>query len=392
MIDLKTIHIWVPGLQDSGGIQHYSLCLIRALRELFPGSFIRVHSKLDAPDFHCSDIARVQVSAHGAVPRTFRTLTYAAAGLCHAMRERPDLILTTHPHFAKALVHVHRLTGIPFIASAHGLEVWGHLQGGLLAALHAAAGLLPVSEFTRSRMLEEGGFDTNKIHVVPDTFREEAFQPGPKPTHLLQRLGLRPDQPVLLTVGRLAASEAYKGQDQVIAALPLIRHVHPDVRYIIAGRGDDEPRLRQCVADQGQQDAVIFAGFVPDNELADYYRLCDAFVMPSTGEGFGIVYLEALASGRPCIVGNADASPEAIAHGRFGFTVNPRSPEEIANAVHRLLSRQHEKPWLHEPETLHREVVALYGFNAFKQQLNAALRHLLPTLSPATGTQPPTSS
>ena len=377
MIDQKTIHIWVPGLQDSGGIQHYSLCLIRALRELFPGSFIRVHSKLDAPDFHCFDIARVQVSAHGAVPRACRTLTYAAAGLWHAMRERPNLILTTHPHFAKALAHVHRLTGIPFIASAHGLEVWGHLHSGLLSALHAAAGLLPVSEFTRSRMLEEGGFDSDKIHVVPDTFREEAFQPGPKPAYLMQRLGLRANQPVLLTVGRLAASEAYKGQDQVIAALPLIRRMHPDVRYIIAGRGDDEPRLRQCVADQGQQDAVIFAGFVPDSELADYYRLCDAFVMPSTGEGFGIVYLEALASGRPCIVGNQDASPEAIAHGRFGFAVNPRSPEEIANAVHRLLSRQHEKPWLHEPETLHREVTKLFGFKSFLQQLSLALAKLV---------------
>lgn len=387
MSDLAVIHVWVPGLQDSGGIQHYSLCLIRALRDLFPQSFIRVHSKLDAPGFIFTDDPGIQVSAHGGMPRACRTGTFAAAGLWHALRERPDVILTTHPHFSKALRLVHRMTGIPYISSAHGVEVWGHLQGGLLSALQQAAGLLPVSEYTRDRMLDEGALDEDKVVVVPDTFREAAYHPGPKPDYLLQRLDLRPDQPVLLTVGRLAATEAYKGHDQVIAALPQIRRTYPEIRYVIAGRGDDEPRLRQCVALHGQEEAVIFAGFVPEHELADYYRLCDAFVMPSTGEGFGIVYLEALASGRPCIVGNTDASPEAIAYGRFGFAVNPRSPEEIANAVHRLLSRQHEKPWLHEPETLRREVIALYGFHAFKRHLNDSLVQLLPQFYPATSNQ-----
>ena len=291
MTDLHVIHVWVPGLQDSGGIQHYSLCLIQALRDLFPRSFIRVHSKLDAPGFIFADDPGIQVSAHGGMPRACRTGTFAAAGLWHALRERPDVILTTHPHFAKALWYVRRLTGIPYLSSAHGVEVWGQLQGSLLRALQDAAGLLPVSEFTRSRMIQEGGFDEAQVLVVPDTFREAAYQPGPKPTYLLQRLGLKPEQPILLTVGRLASTEAYKGHDQVIAALPQIRRTHPEVRYVIAGRGDDEPRLRQCAVHHGQEDAVIFAGFVPDSELADHYRLCDAFVMPSTGEGFGIVYL-----------------------------------------------------------------------------------------------------
>jgi len=390
--DLHVIHVWVPGLQDSGGIQHYSLCLIQALRDLFPQGFIRVHSKLDAPGFIFADDPGIRVSAHGAMPRACRTGTFAAAGLWHALRERPNVILTTHPHFAKALWYLRRLTGIPYLSSAHGVEVWGQLQGGLLRALQDAAGLLPVSEFTRSRMIQEGGFDEGKVLVVPDTFREAAYQPGPKPTYLLQRLGLKPEQPILLTVGRLAATEAYKGHDQVIAALPQIRRTHPEVRYVIAGRGDDEPRLRQCAALHGQEEAVIFAGFVPEHELADHYRLCDAFVMPSTGEGFGIVYLEALASGRPCIVGNADASPEAIGHGRLGFVVDPRSPDDIAGAVLKLLSRQHDKPWLNEPETLRREAIDLYGFHAFKQHLASALRQLLPALKSVSSLQPPASS
>ena len=90
--------------------------------------------------------------------------------------------------------------------------------------------------------------------------------------------------------------------------------------------------------------------------------------------------MEALATGKPCVVGNQDASPEAIGHGRLGFAVNPRSPEEIADAVLKLLSGNHDKPWLKEPETLRREVIELYGFAAFKQSLAGALTHLLPLL------------
>jgi glycosyltransferase involved in cell wall biosynthesis len=377
---MRIIHVWVPGIQESGGVQHYSACLLRALTELFPRAIVRVHSKLDLVVKKSCNDSKIVTSAYGGVPSWCRTAAFAFGGLWHALWEQPDLIVTTHPHFAKALRHVHRLTGIPYLSCAHGVEVWGHLQGSLLKGLRMAAGLLPVSQFTRHTMLQEAGFDEDRVLVVPDTFREEAFQPGLKPTSLLERFGLQADQPVLLTVGRLAASEAYKGHDQVIAALPQIRKAFPHVRYVIAGRGDDEPRLRQCVADHDQHDAVVFAGFVPDHELADFYRLCDVFVMPSTGEGFGIVYLEALATGKPCVVGNQDASPEAIGHGRLGFAVNPRSPEEIADAVLKLLSGNHDKPWLKEPETLRREVIELYGFAAFKQSLAGALTHLLPLL------------
>jgi glycosyltransferase involved in cell wall biosynthesis len=152
------------------------------------------------------------------------------------------------------------------------------------------------------------------------------------------------------------------------------------VRYLIAGRGDDEPRLRELVSEFGQEEAVIFAGFVPDKELADHYRLCDVFVMPSTGEGFGIVYLEAIACGKPCVAGNVDASPEALGDGRWGFVVNPRSPEEIADAVVKILSGDHNKPWLKEPETLRVEVVERYGSKAFERSLRAALEQLVPGL------------
>ncbi len=375
----RPIHLWVPDLQGAGGIQHYSVCMVRAMRELFPQTRIEVLCKNDCGSEASND--RVRIRPFGHWPEKLRTAAYSSKGLWLAATQHPAFILATHPNFAPAIQYAGRLFGIPYLAAAHGIETWGHLHGRFRAALAGAAGLLPVSRFTRRILMEEGRLDPARMAVVPDTFREDAFAPGPKPAFLLERHGLRPDQPVLLTVGRLAASEAYKGHDKVIAALPAIRAVLPEVRYIIAGTGNDKARLRKCAADHGQTDAVIFAGFVPDQELAGYYRLCDAFVMPSTGEGFGIVYLEALASGKPCIVGNCDASPEAIGDGRLGFIVDPRSPAEIADAVVRLLSRQHDKPWLHDSETLRREVIRLYGFEAFKRSLDEALTKLLPQLS-----------
>ena len=365
----KCIHLWASGLEETGGIQHYSACCLQALQELFPGAHLRVFSKNDVGSAHA------HVHAFGHLQGWRRTLAFVASGLFWALRERPDFILATHPHFMKALAPLTRL-GFFCLTAAHGIEVWGTLGGALGSALRKATGILPVSSFTRDVIHREGRVPLEKMPVVPDTFREDAFSPGPKPVTLLQRYGLREHQPVILTVGRLSASERYKGHDQVLHAMPRMLRELPDLHYLIGGRGDDEKRLRALAVELGLQNQVTFTGFIPADELADHYRLCDLYVMPSNGEGFGIVYLEALACGRPCLVGSEDASPEAVDGGRLGFVVPPRDPEAIAGAVLSFFHHTHDKPWLHEPETLHREVVRLYGSAAFRSSLARALASL----------------
>ena len=98
----------------------------------------------------------------------------------------------------------------------------------------------------------------------------------------------------------------------------------PDAAYLIVGSGDDQPRLERLAREAGVGDRVVFAGQVADAELADYFALADVFAMPSTGEGFGIVFLEAAASGLPVIGGNRDGSVDALADGRIGRLVDPR--------------------------------------------------------------------
>jgi len=114
-----------------------------------------------------------------------------------------------------------------------------------------------------------------------------------------------------------------------------------DARLVIAGDGDDRPRLESKARSLGLSDAVIFTGRVSDARLSELYDDCRFFVMPSRDEGFGLVFLEAMRAGKPCI-GGRGAAAEIIEHNRTGLIVDPGSHDELAAAVLRLFE---------EPET-----------------------------------------
>jgi len=178
--------------------------------------------------------------------------------------------------------------------------------------------------------------DPNRVRVLPNTINER-FGPGPKPDYLLDRHGLR-GRKVLLTVSRLAATERQKGHDKVIQALPVLTKRYPELRYVIVGEGGDRRRL-ECLARRlGVADNVLFLGQVDSKELAEYYRVADVFLMPSTQEGFGIVFLEAAASGLTPIGGNCDGSVDALADGAIGFTINPESSDQLVRAINEALA------------------------------------------------------
>jgi phosphatidyl-myo-inositol dimannoside synthase len=179
--------------------------------------------------------------------------------------------------------------------------------------------------------------DPMRIRVLPNTVGKE-FRPGRKPEHLVARYGVA-SRKLIVTVSRISAAERYKGHDRVITVMPRICERHPEALYLILGDGDDLPRLQALAADVGQEDHVVFAGRIPANELVDHYRLADVFVMPSTGEGFGIVFLEAAASGIPVIGGRTDGSWDALREGVLGDAVDPEDLDELAHAICSALSR-----------------------------------------------------
>ena len=244
---------------------------------------------------------------------------------------RYGLIFCGHLFMAPLAACLSRLTRTPLWIQLHGIEAWD--RPGVLTrwALRQATLVTTVSRYTRNRVLSWSPIPPHSVRVLPNTV-DARFLPGPKPHTLIRRFGLE-GKKVLLTVGRLVADERYKGHSMVMQVLPELLKRHPDLVYLIGGDGDDRERLQAMARDLGVERQVTFAGKVPDSELPDLYRVADVFVMPSTREGFGIVFLEAAASGLKVIGGNQDGSVDALADHVIGNCVDPLKAEELIDAI-----------------------------------------------------------
>lgn len=375
----ECIHVWVPGIKDgAGGIQAFSRVYVQALVEAFPEMKIRVFVKNDLPPV--DDPLRlmgVQFNSMAKFPQRVRTLLMMVIGLFMGLRECPQCVLTTHLHFQPAVRILHWLCGIPVMSVLHGIEAW-NLRGGLrIWAMRAADHLMAVSHHTRTVVVDSYGLDPGHISVVPNTFDETRFTIGPKPAHLLKRYGIRPDQPVILTVSRLVVAERYKGHRQILHGLTGLREKFPGLRYLVVGSGDDMPLLQDLVKASNLDECVIFAGHVPTDELPDYYKLCDVFAMPSCKEGFGIVFLEAMASGKPVVAGYLDGSVDALDNGRLGLLVDPHDSVDIADKIGQALSRAPLDALWNHPEKLRAAVIGQFGYHRVGPMMAGVVKQLM---------------
>jgi phosphatidylinositol alpha-1,6-mannosyltransferase len=237
-----------------------------------------------------------------------------------------------------------RLTGTPYLLYAHGEEISTALTSRKLRWLiprlyHGAAAIIANSCETKA-LLEDIGVRSKKIHVIHPGVEAMAFRMGHDAALAIRQRHKLGQSPVLLTVGRL---QRRKGQDMVIQTLPRIAKSFPDVKYVIVGTGEEYDFLQRLVCESGVQDRVIFIGQVNDGERAAYYAACDVFIMPNRQigadvEGFGIVFLEAGAAGKPVIGGRSGGTAEAIQDGVTGIRVDGEKVEAIAEAVIDLLS------------------------------------------------------
>ena len=240
-----------------------------------------------------------------------------------------------------------KLLGIPYILWVYGGETQEVYMSNLLTTFWAktllknAEKLVTNSKFCQREFLDYG-FSPEKCPIVLPGVDPEVFTPGAPPSELIKRWNPEGKQ-VLITVARISER---KGHDLVIKSLPRILVSHPNTIYLIVGKGPDKLRLEKLAAELGVSRAVKFCGFVPDEELPDYYRLCDVYVMPNREifdstdsiEGFGISFVEASACAKPVIGGKSGGALESVADGYSGLLVNPDSVDEFTDSVLKILN------------------------------------------------------
>jgi phosphatidylinositol alpha-1,6-mannosyltransferase len=219
----------------------------------------------------------------------------------------------------------------PYGVFLHGVEVWRLLSDADHRVLRRARLRVANSSYTARQVMKHHP-DVGLVHVCPLALSLEDEQSITAP--LLEG---RTREPLVLMVGRMDAGEAYKGHALVIAAWPFVLAACPGARLALAGGGDDTGRLRGIAARAGVAQAIDFLGFVDRATLLDLYRRAALFALPSRAEGFGIVYLEAMAHRLPCIGSVHDAARDVIVDGETGYLVGQDSPRVIAERIVELL-------------------------------------------------------
>jgi phosphatidyl-myo-inositol dimannoside synthase len=261
--------------------------------------------------------------------RGARNALLNVVALAEAVRFRPDVTLSAHIVASPAAAAIRHLLGARTVQYFHAEEIAAKPRLAAFAARHAHESIA-VSVYTAGLVTATGVVPQSMI-VIPNG----ADVPGdPTPQAA--------DRPTVLTIARM--QERYKGHDVMIRAFALVRAKVPDAQWVVIGEGSLRPGLEQLARSYGLGESVRFLGAVSDEERNSWLRRADLLAMPSrlpaggfAGEGFGIVYLEAGAYGKPVVAGNVGGAVDAVADGENGLLVDPTDPLAVAEAIASLL-------------------------------------------------------
>jgi phosphatidyl-myo-inositol dimannoside synthase len=287
---------------------------------------------LDAPAAKSFDeesrLAVRRVGARG-LPRSGRTAILNAVALADALRFRPDVTLSMHSVASPAASAIRRALGARTVQYFHAEEVATRPKLAIFAAQQADV-VIAVSDYTAGLIAATGAAPGDMRLIPPGV--DIPSDPSPLPV----------DRPTLLTVARM--EERYKGHDMLVRALVLVRAKVPDVQWIVIGDGSLRTGVEQLAGSYGVSDSIRFLGAVEDEVRDAWLRRTNLLAMASrlpaegyAGEGFGIVFLEAGAYGKPVVAGHVGGALDAVADGESGLLVDPLDPVAVAEAIAALL-------------------------------------------------------
>lgn len=362
------LFLYLTAFSQTGGIEKFNCAFCKALGEINTSGKTTVYSLYDRhPDLrYLSEKTVFNGFCSKYLAFIFKSLIAAI---------RCNLIILGHINLAPVgfLIKV-LMPWKKILLITHGIEVWIPLKGLKKLVLQQISMILSVSNFTKQKLICIQGAKSNKIKIFHNTLDPYFLPPSSfvKPEYLLDKYFIKPTDKIILTIARLNYQERYKGYDKVIEALSQIKKEQKEFqfKYIIGGKADskEKERLTNLIHNQDLDKHVHLCNFIPEEELIDHYLLSDIFAMPSKGEGFGIVLIEAAGCGNVVVAGNQDGSKEALKEGELGTLINPDSIEDIKSSI------------LNAKLGFNREVqektLAYYSFYSFTNSLRKILKEV----------------
>jgi len=364
----KTLFVYLSGFNNTGGIEKVNLSILKSISdkefsENLPQSYGVYDNLIDTRYF----------------PRfLFKGFNANRVRLVLSFMFAPipwDHVIVGHVNLGLVIrILKIRKPSIKITLIAHGIEVWSLLEGNKKWVLNNSDRILSVSNFTKSNLISINKIEANKIYIQPnclDPFHVKSELIS-KPSYLLNRYNIPLDKKIILTISRFSTAEKYKGYDKVLSVLAKLKNEFNDFLYILGGKGDTEEteRIIKMIREFGLEKNVLFLGYIPNDELADIYKLSDIFVMPSKKEGFGIVFIEAAFNGNLVIGGNGDGSREALMDGKIGELVDPDDFQGLYDLI--LMGLKNET---FDKGVIQNMVYEMYNFESYKDSLIEKLNY-----------------
>jgi phosphatidyl-myo-inositol dimannoside synthase len=321
----------------AGGVQRASrhVAAVTAKFASDRGMAARFLSLNDPQGLHTVRVGSLEFSASGYAG----SKTQFVQAALRAAGRKPALVIALHPHLAP-IVWAKRARSRKFrsIIFTHGVEVWQPLGWPRGAALRRSDLVVGPSADTAQHLISVQGILPGKVQRLPWGLDPEFEARLATPESLSPPSDFPRTGRIILTVGRWDASEKYKGADTLIAALPQVLKAAPDTSLVLVGGGNDRPRLEQLARDLGVSEHSHFLHGLTPEQLIACYACCDVFALPSRGEGFGIVFLEAMACAKPVIGGAHGGIPDIVEDGVTGLLVPHGDVERLAQALESLIN------------------------------------------------------